>query len=203
MTFEKIIEKQSSVLTKMYKAMPEAARKRWFFRCTERGVNYYIFEHELMIPSEFEEFGALHTIKIQDVDIPQFSVPRFLEQFYYFGGGAEDYRIPDIPDKKDLKAAIKGAGGIRNDPVYKVNYFDLDGCGTLFHIKDERYISAKDLLYIYDFLCESKYEDIDIYVVPSHRFSPYYFKGRYGSGYIMPTIARLNEKIDESRIINK
>lgn len=203
MTFEKIIEKQSAVLTKMYKAMPEMARKRCFFRCTERGVTYYIFEHELMIPYEFEESGALHSVKIQDVDVPQFSVPRFLEQFYYFGGGYEEYRVAGIPDKKDLKEAVKAAGGLRIDPVYKVDWYNLDGSGSLFPIKDERYISVKDILYIYDFLCESKYEDIDIYVVPSHRFSPYYFKGRYGSGYIMPTNETVRGNIDESRIINK
>ena len=203
MTFEKILEKQAAVLTKMYKAMPEMARKRCFFRCTERGVTYYIFEHELMIPSEFEESGALHTVKIQDVDVPQFSVPRFLEQFYYFGGGAEEYRIPGIPDKKELKEVIKAAGGLRYDPLYQVNYYDQDGFGSCFPLKDERYISVRDLLYIYDFLCETKYNDVDIYVVPSYKFSPYYFKGQYGSGYIMPTIARLNEKIDKSCIINK
>lgn len=203
MTFEKILEKQSAVLTKMFKGVPENLRDCRVFECKERGITYYIFYYELMIPFEYENCEGIHRAKINEVNVSEFTVPRFLEQFYYFGGGAEDYRIPGIPDKKDLKEAIKAAGGIRNNPVYKVNYYDLDGSGSLFPIKDERYIRVKDLLYIYDFLCESKYENIDIYVVPSYRFSPYYFKGRYGSGYIMPTIARLNEKIDESRIINK
>ena len=203
MTFEKIIEKQTTVLTKMYKSMSEAARDRCAFRCTERGITYYIMEHELMIPYKHLDNEGIHYAKIKDVDIPEFSVPRFLEQFYHFGGGYGEYRIEGIPDKKDLKEAVKAVGGLRYDPLYKVDWYNLDGSGSLFPIKDERYINVKDLLYIYDFLCESKYEDIDIYVTPSHKFSPYFFNGSYGSGYIMPTIARLNEKIDESRIINK
>lgn len=197
MTFEKIFEKQSAVLTKMYKSCNEIERKHRVFKCTERGITYYIFTHQLMIP-----YGDDFVTKINGVEIPEFSVPRFLEQFYYFGGGLEDFRIPNIPDKKELKEMIKAAGGIRSNPLFRIEYYAGDP-GNYRLLNDKRYISARDLLYIYDFLCESKYDDIDIYVVPARRTSPFFFKGKYGSGYIMPTIARLNEKIDDSRIINK
>ena len=202
MTFEKILEKQTAVLTKMYKNVPEKARDCRVFKCVERGITYYTFNYELMIPFEFENQGGIHQVKFEDAKIPEFSVPRFLEQFYYFGGGLEDFRIPDIPDKKELKEMIKAAGGMRINPLFRVEYYAGDP-GNYRLLNDKRYILARDLLYIYDFLCESKYDDIDIYVVPARRTSPYFFKGHYGSGYIMPTIETVRGNIDESRIINK
>lgn len=202
MMFEKIIERQSAVLTKMYKACINEGSIRSVYKCTERGITYYTFSHELMIPFEYENCDGLHRAKIDYPKIPEFSVPRFLEQFYYFGGGMEGYRISDIPDKKDLKEMIKAAGGLRNKPLYRIENYDLDDYRSL-PLQDKRYISSRDLLYIYDFLCETEYEDIDIYVIPARSISPYFFKGYHGSGYIMPTIETVRNKIDDSRIINK
>lgn len=202
MTFEKILEKQSAVLTKMYKARLNEGSIRGVYKCVERGITYYTFNYELMIPFEFENQEGIHQVKIADAKIPEFSVPRFLEQFYHFGGGLEDFRIGDIPDKKELKEMIKTAGGMRINPLFRVEYYTGDP-GDFRLLNDKRYISARDLLYIYDFLCESKYDDIDIYVVPARKASPFFFKGLYGSGYIMPTIETVRGNIDESRIINK
>ena len=79
MTFEKILEKQAAVLTKMYKAVPENMRDCRVFKCLERGITYYTFNYELMIPFEYENCDGLHQVKIDDAKIPEFSVPRFLE----------------------------------------------------------------------------------------------------------------------------
>lgn len=173
-----IIEKQSAVLTKIYKSHREIDKERFCFKCEESGITYYSFQYGLLIPNS----------DIIGVEVPEYSQPHFLRLFHYFGDGPAEYRIPNIPDKKDLKEMIKAAGGIRYNPAFQITCYDADGFGTCGPLKDDRYIAAKHLLWIYEFLDESEYQNIDIYVAPAQRSAAFYFKGEYGSGYIMPIL---------------
>lgn len=175
-----MIEKQSAVLSKMYKTIVNEGGIRSIYKCIEHGITYYTFSPTLMIPCDKE-------VDIIGARIPEYSRPHFLEDFHHFDGSLKMFKAANIPDKKDLKEMIKSAGGMRINQVFQIKEYidDFNNCQSL---NDIRYIMARNLIFIYDFLDESKNQNIDICIDPAHNPSAFYFQGLCGSGYIMPVV---------------